>query len=81
MLGSRYRYRVANKTMSSFMLMVSLLQWEEGWRQGQKAGRGLRGTTTIYKINNTQGYTVHHKEYIQYFIIIVSLSIIYENTE
>ena len=36
MLGSGYRYKVVNKIMSSFMLMVSPLQWERYGGRGKK---------------------------------------------
>ena len=40
--------------------------------EGQNRGRGLRGTTTMYKINKLQGHIVQHGECSQYFIITLN---------
>ena len=46
---------------------TSCTQWEEG----RGRGKGLREIND-YVENNLQGYIVQHREYSQYFIIIIN---------
>ena len=54
-------------------------QWGEGWEERQDRGKGLRGTSTVYKINKIQRCNVQHRNYSQYFIITLKWNIINKN--
>lgn len=41
---------------------------EGGWVEGQDTGEGLQIQTAVYNVNNSQGYTIQHQEYNQYFV-------------
>ena len=46
-----------------------------GEGEGGRGTIGVRGSvvqTTMYKINELQGYIVQHREYSQYFIVTIN---------
>ena len=47
------------------------MEQREG-RQGKTGARDNEVQTTMYKVSQLQGYLVQHKEYSQYFIVILN---------
>ena len=60
------------KDTHKYREQTSGYQWGGKSRKGQDRSRGLSHKTTMYKINELQGYIVQAKEYSQYFIIIMN---------
>ena len=62
---------IIRTTMTKLDIYVETIrgyQWREGRRKGQVRGKAK---ATMYKIR--KGYFVHHREFSQYFIMIINI--------
>ena len=63
---------IKQKQIQGYREQTNGYQQGERWRQEQNTGRRLEAQNNRYKINNIQGRNVQHREYNQYFIIIIN---------